>query len=112
MLESRRVLEVGNRLYWYMIWLSFGIFIYYFLSLFYDVNSEYLIFVSRVLSTFLLFSLVFGIWTLVYSLAIYFRDKIFPTRIFILSFLRILIILVLDIIYSVVNNIAGESLFI
>lgn len=112
MLESRRVLELGNRLHWYMIWLSYGFFIYYIFALTYDVNSEYLIFISSFLSTFLLFSLVFGIWTIVYAFAIYLRDKIFPTRILILSFVRILLILLLDIVYSIITNIAGKTIII
>lgn len=112
MLESRRVLELGNRVHWYMIWLSVGIFLYYVFALSYDINSQYMIFLSRFLSTFLLFSLVFGIWTIVYSIAIFFQDKIFPTRIFILSFVRIILILLLDIIYSLILNIAGKSIII
>ncbi len=112
MLESRRVLELGNRLHWYMIWLSYGIFVFYTLGLVYDINNEYLIFISKFLATFLLFSLVFGIWTIVYSFAIFFRDKVFPTKILISSLLRIILILVLDIVYSFINNIAGKSIII
>lgn len=112
MLESRRVLELGNRVHWYMIWLSFGVFVYYILGLIYDINSDYMIFVSKSLSVFLLFSLVFGIWIFVYSIAIFMQDKIFPKRIFILNIIRVLFIIVLDIAYSLVVNIAGETIII
>ncbi|MCY1151798.1 MAG: hypothetical protein PQJ49_02325 [Sphaerochaetaceae bacterium] len=112
MLESRRVLELGNRLHWYILWLSLGIFIYYNLGLFYDVNRNYMMFVSNVLSVVLLFSLVFGIWILVFSLSLAFGDKIFPTRIFILNILRIILVIILDVTYSFIVNIAGETIII
>lgn len=110
MLETRRVLELGNRVYWYMIWFCIGIFAFYFLGLYYDINREYLLFISRILSTILLFSLVFGIWILIFSLSLFLKDKIFPTRIFLLSFLRVLIIIALDILYAMIINLAGRTI--
>lgn len=112
MLESRRVLELGNRVHWYIIWLSLGLFIYYTLGLSYDVDNEYMIFVSKMLSILLFFSLVFGIWILIYALSLFFKDKIFPTRIFLFNLLRILFIIVLDISYSFIVNIAGKTIII
>ncbi|NCD04677.1 MAG: hypothetical protein EOL97_01030 [Spirochaetia bacterium] len=112
MLESRRVLELGNRVHWYMIWLCFGLLTYYNLGLIYDINSDYMFFISKVLSMLILFCLVFGIWILVYSLAIFLQDRIFPTRIFVINLIRIIFIIILDISYSLVVNIAGESIFI
>ena len=112
MLESRRVLELGNRVHWYIIWLSLGLFIYYTLGLSYDVKIEYMLFVSKMLSIVLLFSLVFGIWILVYTLSLFFKDKIFPNRIFLFNLLRILFIIVLDISYSFIVNIAGKTIII
>ncbi len=112
MLETRRVLELGNRVYWYMIWFCVGIFTYYFFGLYYDINNEYLIFISKILSTILFFSLVFGIWIIVFSLALFLKDKILPTRILLLSFFRILIIIALDILYSMIINLAGKTIII
>ena len=95
MLESRRVLELGNRVHWYILWLNVGVFLFYNLGLIYDINSEYMMFVSRILAMFLLFAIVFGIWITVYSIAIYFNDKIFPTRIVIINTLRVLLVVII-----------------
>jgi hypothetical protein len=112
MLESRRVLELGNRVHWYMIWLNVGILLYYILGLIYDINSDYMIFISQFSSMLLLFSLVFGIWIVVYALSIFIKNRIFPTRIFLINLIRIIFIIILDIVYSFIVNIAGKTIII
>jgi len=111
-LSRRRVLEMGARIHWYLVFITMALLAFYILCLNYEVSSEYCAAISNFLKLFIMFTLVFGIWLFVYCLALFFKDKIFPVKPFFGTLVRIILVVLFDLGFSLINEFAGSSLVI
>jgi hypothetical protein len=112
MLKKRRVLEMGSRIHWYLLFSTLGLFIFYLACLNFEVSSEYCDVFAGFLRMMIMLSLVFGIWLFIFCFSLFFRDKMFPWRAFIGNSVRILMVLIVDLGFSTISHIAGKSFLI
>jgi len=105
MLESRRLLEMGNRVHWYMVFISLFLIAFYFVCLQAEVAHSYILFLSIIINFVLDFSYFFCVWIIIFSLSTFYHDRIFPVRPFVLSFVRLCMIIGLDCIFSIADKI-------
>lgn len=112
MIEARRVLEMGNKVHWYICFILLGLVAFYEGSLLFEVSDSYVAFLNITVLTSIFIALVFGIWLFTYCFYLFFKSKVFSFRPFFANLVRILMIIVLDIIFSLSYNIAGNSILI
>lgn len=112
MLRSRRVLEMGNRVHWYLVLSTMLLLLFYISCLIFEVSSDYIFVLSQVLKLFILLSLVFGIWIFIFCFSLLFRDRIFPLKHFIGNIFRIALLIGVDVSFSLVYELAGNSIII
>jgi hypothetical protein len=112
MLRKRRVLEMGSRIHWYLLFSTIGLFLFYIACLNFEVSFEYCNVSAGFLRLMIMLSLIFGIWLFIFCLSIFFKDRMFPWRPFIGNSIRIIMVLVVDLSFSVISQIAGKSFLI
>lgn len=112
MLKSRRVLEMGNRVHWYLVFSIICLLIFYITCLNFEVSDQYCLVVSDVLKLMIFLTLVFGIWIFVFCFSLLFRDRIFPLQHFLGNILRIVLIVGVDVTFSMVYELAGKNIII
>lgn len=112
MLKRRRLLEMGTRIHWYLLFSTMGLFLFYVLCLNFDVSTEFCNSLDSFLRKIIMLSLVFGIWIFIFCLSTYFRDKIFPLKSFVGNVVRMIFVIIVDIGFSVISEIAGKSFLI
>lgn len=112
MLKKRRVLEMGSRIHWYLLFSTIALFLFYLACLNYEASTEYCTVADGFLRMMIMLSLVFGIWLFIFCFSTFFRDKIFPWKSFIGNLVRIVLVLIVDIGFSAIAQIAGKSFII
>lgn len=112
MLKKRRVLEMGSRIHWYLLFSTIGLFAFYITCLNFEVNVEYCNVSSSFLRMMIMLSLIFGIWLFIFCFSIFFRDRIFPWKSFIGNVVRIIMVLIVDLGFSAILQVAGKSFLI
>ncbi len=112
MLRSRRVLEMGNRVHWYLVFSTISILLFYIACLSFETSNQYCAVLSEVLKLFIFLTLVFGVWIFIFCISLLIRDRIFPVKHFIGNIFRVALIIGVDVTFSMVYELAGNSITI